>query len=846
MDDEKKFSFKNLKKPEAGERPKHPKDIFAQRPSSKGTMKEMWQSQATALDEWWKVKDRHSLISMYTGAGKTLVGVLIAQSYINQGVQNVLYLCPTIDLIKQTYKEAAKAGIKATTYYAGKFSDENFARGKTFCITTYQSAINTRSKFRGASSPGAIVFDDAHVGEHLMRDAFTLAVSKSKRPELFASLASCLRPGFEKLNIASNFDQALGEHSAGAVILCPPTEVIDAAEKIQDVLVKHMDNNDPDYYLPFDYIKGKIGFCCITISKDKIEISPPFVPSLFTRILEDNSAPKVYLSATVRSKADIVRAFGRSPILIEPEVDSGKGERTFLFGSDLKSTVADNDYLRSLIQRHKVLISVPSDRVAAKVHVALGTNRPDVDFSEALDRFRNASSGAFVLVGRYDGIDLPDEQCNVLSVEGLPVGTSQIEKYLFESLRLDRSYFSTINNRLTQLFGRINRGKNDFGIYFIRDKKVENWIRNERNKAGLPRILQEQINFSEALNEQIADCDGKTLDQIVDQIVNREEDWLDHYGAHMRPKALDDAKIAEQSKEFHIEDDFAKRESRFIVKLWQGDIEGAIEEFNVDFSPLSQINPRQLGWYSIWLGIAHLHNGDIASAHDWFDEARRKLGGRIPLPRRSRMSQLELEKEKTVIEEGLRQFLLLDKPQLIKAISKLQDRVAPAFDPSAEHRPAEEAVREIGAAMGFDSRRPCTDDGTGPDNVWIDHHSKSVIPFELKTDKMRASSLSKEDIGQSHNHIQWIKDNYPKYKMEGLLIYTECEKVSPKSNPSPDMYFSNSNALREIWRQYISIVTNLSNDEPLIRFVNASKIGEKEEWASGDIFRRLSVSQLNE
>ncbi len=121
---------------------------------------------------------------MYTGAGKTLVGVLIAQSYLLQGVRNVVYVCPTIDLIHQTVREANGIGITPTTFYQSKFSDQNFAQSKSFCITTYQALLNTRNKFRGQNAPGAIIFDDAHVGERLVRDAFTLTIRKAENEVL--------------------------------------------------------------------------------------------------------------------------------------------------------------------------------------------------------------------------------------------------------------------------------------------------------------------------------------------------------------------------------------------------------------------------------------------------------------------------------------------------------------------------------------------------------------------------------------------------------------------------------------------------------------------------------------
>ena len=42
------------------------------------------------------------LITLNTGAGKTIVGLLIAQSLVNEKIENVIYVCSTIDLVFQT------------------------------------------------------------------------------------------------------------------------------------------------------------------------------------------------------------------------------------------------------------------------------------------------------------------------------------------------------------------------------------------------------------------------------------------------------------------------------------------------------------------------------------------------------------------------------------------------------------------------------------------------------------------------------------------------------------------------------------------------------------------------
>ncbi|MCQ0989152.1 DEAD/DEAH box helicase [Jiella marina] len=488
------FDFGGLKKPKKGEKATHPREIFRSRPSGKAKIKELWQGQAQALDKWYEDPSRNTLISMYTGAGKTLVGVLIAQSFMNQGIRNVVYACPTIDLIHQTIKEANGVGIRPTTYFESQFSDQNFAQGKSFCITTYQALLNTRNKFRGQAAPGALVLDDAHVGERLVRDSFTLRVAKKDYEETFNAIAREVRDAYEEIGKRYNFDSVFSEVGSPGILICPPTELYARGNKIES-LIEAIKDSDISLQLPFDYLRGHFGSCVLTISRRLVEITPAFLPALEVGAFKDNNVPRVYLSATVQSKGDITRAFGRAPHVIEPDVDAGLGERVLLFGSALGQIASDAASINSISEEQKVLIAVPSDREATNWEDVAIPPQGAKSFSVELDKFRHAANGSFLLLGRYDGIDLPDDECRLMIVDGLPVGSSQFERYQFDKVHLDQAFFPRVANRITQLFGRINRGKNDYGIYIIASTDVENWLRNPANQAYFPRVLQEQIRL---------------------------------------------------------------------------------------------------------------------------------------------------------------------------------------------------------------------------------------------------------------------------------------------------------------------------------------------------------------
>src|SRR5208282_2256597 len=68
----------------------------------RGTVENIWDPQSEALRSWHKVRDKQDIvIEMNTGGGKTLIVVLMAQSLVNETAGQVLYVCPTIQLIEQ-------------------------------------------------------------------------------------------------------------------------------------------------------------------------------------------------------------------------------------------------------------------------------------------------------------------------------------------------------------------------------------------------------------------------------------------------------------------------------------------------------------------------------------------------------------------------------------------------------------------------------------------------------------------------------------------------------------------------------------------------------------------------
>lgn len=838
------IDFGNFRKPDQRTRPTDPREIFKRRPSGDGAANDLWRGQAEALGTWFEKKRDETLIQLNTGAGKTIIGLLIAQSYVNQGISNVIYACGTIDLVHQTAREAKKLGLPVTCRVSGKFDNDQFEQAKAFCITTYQALLNPLSTFRGQRRPGAIIFDDAHVANRTIRETFTLQIEKRANSDTYETLIELLRPAFDTSGQKMEFQAALRSDSSGLTLMVPPCSFHDIAPQIALLLERSISDKDASRYFPWLVLRDHLKFCACFVRNDVIEFTAPFLPTHVLQAFAPN-VKRVYLSATLTTNADFTRVFGRQPQLaIAPNVDAGDGERLFLFASKFEKNKLDPEIVRRIASLTKVLVAVPTRlRAAAWNDFAVLPERDK--FTEQLDSFRQSRTGGFVLAGRFDGIDLPGSQCRVMVIDGLPTGGSLMERYLFDQLQMDHFLANTISVRLAQLFGRIIRGRQDFGFFLIADRSVENWLKNERNRSLLPELLRKQLYLSEEIEGQIAKSIGVT-DAIatMNKVLNREDDWVDFYRDNINDLDVPSGRLRDNAEEDETFTEAGKSEVRFMTRLWNGDIPAARAELESVLKDVAIHDAVLAGWYSVWIGMTFYAEGNTDAAIDMFDEARRRIGRNLPLPRR-KIGDVKIDTPpRTMIEQAIRDVAYGSVIQINDRLAKLRALALDAFSPKAGHRKCEEAVRVIGAALGFVSSRPCNDSGVGPDNLWIDVRNRNMIGFELKTDKGIDATITKDDIGQGLNHCEWLKKNYPDLNLVGLIFLTDSRQISERGNPSDNMYLGSQERLQNLWSEFFAVIESVRPRTEFERIAEAAKVGEQPEWLCDGIFRRIADKKM--
>ncbi|TAV87885.1 DEAD/DEAH box helicase family protein [Rhizobium leguminosarum] len=507
------IDFNKLSRPKTNAAPLDPLEIFAKTPNLSNAPNDLWKGQAEALTRWHTGRsEEDNAILLNTGAGKSIVGVLIAQSLVNEQIGPVVFACSTIDLVEQTARECQRLGIPFTTRTSGEFSDDKFETGKAFCITTYQALFVANTTFSKGKTPAGVIFDDAHVAERMIRDAFTLSISKETYPTLYSDILGLVRPEFDKLNKGPHLNSVLEQHGTHAVTMCPPATANRCQAQIIEAIKRVKDWNNPkgDLLYPSLRLWDNFGNCAIYVSAHSIEITPPFIPTGVYGFL-GKGVRRVYLSATLEFETDFVRGFGRRITnQIAPDNDAGNGERLVLLSSLFKSKPDQKQVASEILKSNKLLVSVPSyPKAQAWKHV--GSPPARQNFSAELQAFRNASTGAFILVSRIDGIDLPQNTCRVMLIDGAPSGTSLMDHYLFQHLSLSNLFSTKMAGRITQLLGRINRGRSDYGAFVIYGSDLNVWLKTERNVALLPPLIRKQVILGQTVQDGMGGMPQRTL-----------------------------------------------------------------------------------------------------------------------------------------------------------------------------------------------------------------------------------------------------------------------------------------------------------------------------------------------
>ena len=156
-----------------------PRDIFNSLPGKeKGKYQYPRDVQSKVWEQWVERKDESNLVvKMNTGSGKTVVGLLILKSCMNEGKGPAVYIVPDNYLVEQVVHEAKSLGLSATTDY----NSHGFLQGKEILIANIHTLVNGLSAFGVGDQGikiriGSLVVDDAHACLDTIEEQYTVTL----------------------------------------------------------------------------------------------------------------------------------------------------------------------------------------------------------------------------------------------------------------------------------------------------------------------------------------------------------------------------------------------------------------------------------------------------------------------------------------------------------------------------------------------------------------------------------------------------------------------------------------------------------------------------------------------
>lgn len=765
------MSLKNLKlSGTGGKREVNPRKIF-DKITLRGSIKNIWEPQAEALRDWHKKRAINDVvIQMSTGGGKTLVGLMIAQSLLHELNRRVVYVVANNQLAEQTVNRANELAIKPASRYQFEWErQDEFLAAETFCITNYAAVFNGYSTFRD-KDVGAFIFDDAHVAEANIRDRFTLTIPPDS--DAFAAIVNLFRPHFANTCGVSKLED-VSEGNPTSLLFVPMFAVWKHAQELRAILVDEDVPNDRNLKYVWNHVSDHLQHCCVIISARGIEISPPVIP-LHTLPYFQDDVRRVYLTATLPSQASFARTFGLfNPEIVSPGGKSGDAQRLFLFASGESDEDQRNSTL-ALIDGEKACVISPSTGKAKQWPSEIFDKD---EGNEAIEEFAESDEARLLgLVARYDGIDLPGDACRVLILDRLPRGECLFERFIDEGTNVDAIRVGHTATRIVQAIGRIFRSNTDHGAVVLVGCDLKDWILNPKYRSYLPPLLQQQISLGIELSKEIKKGDV-TEEELLEGVLNGDEDWDNIYKEHIELMAT----VPEVATDDWYPQMLLDEREAFKA-LWDGDFDSAADTLS-ELSDRGDLKDKKLGaWYKHLEGLAHLCCGDQQTALQAFADAAANRPELIrPSEHRDKMFKPPKVESAGFQAQALAALYRTKKAKMSSWIKTIHRDLVYGDDTDK----AEKAMQLLGTMLGLESS--CHDKEGGPDNLWVGKHGEvQAWGLDLKTGKQRTSSYSKDEIGQSHTHAQWVKDKYRKHARRHAIVGYELV-VSNLASPSAEL-----------------------------------------------------------
>ncbi|RWU12910.1 DEAD/DEAH box helicase [Pseudidiomarina gelatinasegens] len=562
-------------------------------------------SQAEVLGRWFHdFRDRRdNIIKMHTGEGKTLVGLLLLQSRLVELKLPALYICPNKYLANQVVADASRFGIQTCIFDddSNKLPDE-FLDSSKILVTHVQKVFNGRSVFKldkQSIEVGTVVLDDSHSCIDAIKNASTIKIKKSESS--YKALIHIFKEELEQQGAGTYLD--ICSNDTDAILPIPYWAWREKSEAVLEILHKY--SNDGDLRFTWPLLRDRLDFCTAYLSSNAIEINCSM--SIMDRFGSfSNATSRVLMSATTQDDAFFIKGLGFEvdSVLnpIEDKSRSWSGEKAIIIPQLISDELDQSTVVSKIFSTEHVnfgvVALVPSFRKTEQ-YKTLGVLVADSKgmFQLVDDLKKGNYKQSLVFANRYDGIDLPDNACRVLVLDGKPFTDSLADRYEESCVRSSDVINVRIAQKIEQGLGRGVRGEKDFCIIVITNPDLVAFMKGGRTSKYFSNQTLQQIEIGKQIAE-FAKEDSSKDDQATsilfntfNQILTRDDDWKSFYSSRMNELENTDKTDAEVSLVHRL--DFERSAETAVSN---GDIETGVKILKGLLNKAGLDNDEK-GWY---------------------------------------------------------------------------------------------------------------------------------------------------------------------------------------------------------------------------------------------------------
>ncbi len=438
-------------------------------------------------------------IELPTGAGKTLLGLLVGEDFRLATGNPVAYLTGNKQLAQQVDRQARDLGFPVVRFQGSKDAwsprdVRTYNFGAAIGVMNYWNYFNASP---GVEPAGLLILDDVHLLEQPLRDFFTVAVLGGD--SLYTEVLERIVNKCPYYSVATDLLNDVDTLRRLEMLVF--ADSADLAPEVRDLLDARL-RSGTDSWWAWQQIRNRLETCCWLVSRRGVTFTP-YIPPSQTISHFSEPARRLYLSATIGSVDDLCRRLGTPPLtMLTASVQPRQGDRLVVVrdaADQLDATELVGLLYPLLTKRPKALWLCARRETATTLEFALNLSglpgvvrRLEAD-NGADEPFASEPAGQLIAAGRYDGMDFPDDTCRIEVVPEVPVATSDLEEWASAFLRDAAFAEARFGQRVAQALGRCNRSEQDRAIYLLTDPEFLTRFSERRTVDSLPDDVRADV-----------------------------------------------------------------------------------------------------------------------------------------------------------------------------------------------------------------------------------------------------------------------------------------------------------------------------------------------------------------